>query len=107
MSQRDPTKDLNVGTPLYMAPETLLENTYNIKSDVWAIGVLYYELLHGVYILIDQCTIRHSKRAGTCHHDKNDSLNSLRRMDIFRIHRIYEQVLADKPSKPDERFRAH
>ena len=38
----------NVGTPLYMAPESLLSNTYSQKSDIWSLGVTLHELLHGV-----------------------------------------------------------
>lgn len=37
----------NVGTPLYMSPQTIMNNRYSEKSDMWSIGVLYYELLYG------------------------------------------------------------
>ena len=37
----------NVGTPLYMSPQTIMSNKYSEKSDMWSIGVLYYELLYG------------------------------------------------------------
>lgn len=37
----------NVGSPLYMPPEALKNNIYSIKSDVWSVGVIIYELLHG------------------------------------------------------------
>jgi NIMA (never in mitosis gene a)-related kinase len=37
----------NVGSPLYMAPEVLLKNHYSYKSDIWALGIIYYELLFG------------------------------------------------------------
>lgn len=30
-----------------MAPETILYNQYSEKSDVWALGVVLYEMLHG------------------------------------------------------------
>jgi len=36
----------NVGTPLYMAPESLLHNTYSYKSDIWALGVVLFEMLY-------------------------------------------------------------
>ena len=36
-----------LGTPLYMAPELFNEDTYNFKVDVWAIGVIVFELLTG------------------------------------------------------------
>lgn len=34
----------HVGTPLYMAPEQVLEDKYNEQSDVWALGCLVYEM---------------------------------------------------------------
>ena len=35
------------GTYEYMAPEMIAKETYNYKVDVWSIGVLLYEMLHG------------------------------------------------------------
>ena len=43
-----PTTDHNTpltdGTPLYMAPELFHNFPYNYKSDVWSLGVIFYEL---------------------------------------------------------------
>ena len=36
-----------VGTPIYMSPESYLENKYSEKSDIWSIGVVYYQMLYG------------------------------------------------------------
>ena len=33
------------GTPYYMSPECLKGSGYNAKSDIWALGVLMYELI--------------------------------------------------------------
>ena len=37
----------NVGSPVYMPPEALNQNRYSHKSDIWAIGVIFYEMLTG------------------------------------------------------------
>ncbi|KAH9597873.1 Protein kinase domain [Trypanosoma melophagium] len=34
-----------VGTPYYLSPELILERPYDHRSDVWALGVVLYELL--------------------------------------------------------------
>ena len=33
-----------VGTPLYMSPEIILNNGYDFKSDVWSLGCVIYEI---------------------------------------------------------------
>ena len=32
----------NVGSPVYMPPEALNNNRYSHKSDIWAIGVIFF-----------------------------------------------------------------
>ena len=33
-----------LGTPFYMSPEMILAHPYSFKSDIWALGVLLYEM---------------------------------------------------------------
>lgn len=30
-----------------MSPEALKKNIYTVKNDIWSIGIMVYELLHG------------------------------------------------------------
>jgi serine/threonine protein kinase len=36
-----------VGTPYYLSPETITFGSFTIKSDVWGLGCLAYELCTG------------------------------------------------------------
>lgn len=35
------------GTYEYMAPEMLFHGNYDYRIDIWALGVLLYEMVHG------------------------------------------------------------
>lgn len=35
-----------VGSPYYLSPEICRSEKYNIKSDIWALGVTFYEMLN-------------------------------------------------------------
>lgn len=35
-----------VGSPYYLSPEICSADKYNMKSDIWALGVTFYEMLN-------------------------------------------------------------
>jgi serine/threonine protein kinase len=35
------------GTPLYLSPEILLGEEYDERTDIWALGILSYEMMVG------------------------------------------------------------
>lgn len=35
-----------VGSPYYLSPEICKSEKYNVKSDIWALGVTFYEMLN-------------------------------------------------------------
>ena len=37
------------GTPLYMAPEIIIDKTYTNKIDLWSIGIIFFEILFHKY----------------------------------------------------------
>tara|TARA_B110000967_G_scaffold205586_1_gene250432 strand:- start:730 stop:1833 length:1104 start_codon:yes stop_codon:yes gene_type:complete len=37
------------GSPLYMAPEIIINKEYNYSSDIWSLGVVLYELLQKIH----------------------------------------------------------
>ena len=37
------------GTPMYMAPEILLEQAYNAKADIWSLGIMAFVIVAGRY----------------------------------------------------------
>ena len=40
-------KQTLLGTPLYMAPQILIEQSFSCKCDVWSLGMMFYEMIYG------------------------------------------------------------
>lgn len=46
-----------IGTPCYLSPEIIENQSYNLKSDIYALGVLLYEM----------CALKHPYKADSIH----------------------------------------
>ena len=47
LNSNEDVTSTSVGTPCYMAPEIFKGIPYNNKTDVWALGCLFFEILAG------------------------------------------------------------
>lgn len=45
----DNMMDTLCGTPMYMAPELIYEKKYRVNSDIWSIGIIFFQLLYGYF----------------------------------------------------------
>lgn len=56
------------GTLDFMAPEVIRQDPYGVEVDIWALGVLLYELVHGItpFKNIKRSFLRESKKSEDC-----------------------------------------
>lgn len=41
------TAAFTAGTEEFLAPECLQDNSFNLKSDIWSLGVTFYKMVNG------------------------------------------------------------
>ena len=60
-----------VGTPIYMSPEQVLDSAVDHRSDIWAAGILFYEMLTGKHPFLKEDDL------STIHSVMNDEVKPL------------------------------
>ena len=85
-----------VGTPVYMAPEQWMSVDPDPRSDVWALGVVLYEMLSGrlPFAGVDGRTLSHSILYEPPH-----PLTAIRKEIPGEIERLVSQMLAKEPER--------
>ncbi len=76
------------GTPLYMAPEIILDNKYNSKSDLWSVGVVFYEMIYGKYPYSSNNIVDLMKKIKTMKVDYDISMKEISQECIQLMNRL-------------------
>lgn len=71
LSQWQPAEGVSVGTLEYIAPEILLEKPLTLKSDMWALGVITYQMCVGYTPFFNHKRARVLELIKTCDFDYN------------------------------------
>ncbi len=82
------------GTMVYMAPETLLKRFWDARSDLWSLGVVFYEALSG------QHPFRGETPIATCNNILNAPHRPLHEVNSgvsLELERIVDKLLAKPP----------
>jgi len=71
---RDGNSEDTSGTPGYMAPEVLLKKSHTFNSDLYAVGVILYEVIMKKVCLVDAAAIQrqNAKRNTRIHRTKRN-----------------------------------
>jgi eukaryotic-like serine/threonine-protein kinase len=86
------------GTPLYLAPELLSGSDPSVRSDVYSLGVLFYQLLTRSHPV--RARSLHDLRLAHSQHERSD-LRSIRPDVSPRLARIIDRALNPRP---EDRF---
>ena len=85
------------GTPLYLAPELLDGKEASIRSDIYALGVLLYHLLTGVYPVVGAQKIRDLQSA--LERGERVGLRKLRSDVPRKVASIIERAIDPRPER--------
>ncbi|CAF3404709.1 unnamed protein product [Rotaria socialis] len=82
-----------IGTPYYMSPETLRYDGYNMKSDIWSLGCVLYELS------VCKRAFERSNIIQTMDAILRESAPALPERFPLKVQQLYLQMLSKDPEK--------
>ncbi len=92
------TPGLIIGTVAYMSPEQAENKQLDERTDLWSLGVLFYEMLSGKHPFLKESNIE------TLHSILKEKPENFEKMEKVLPANVYETVLKCLAKNPSERF---
>jgi serine/threonine protein kinase len=92
------TPGLIIGTVAYMSPEQAQNKPLDERTDLWSLGVMFYEMLSGKHPFHKESNIE------TLHHILKEEPDNSAEMQEILPPQVYKIVLKCLEKNPDDRF---
>ena len=89
---------IGVGTELYASPEQLNSNNYNHKTDIYSLGIIYFELLYPFRTEMERIITLHKLRKGEFPNDFSYNVHIIKKLldndpnMRYNIHELIENI---------------
>jgi len=83
-------KSKNYGTLIYCASESLKDNKYSYKSDIYSLGIIIFEIINQFETEMERIDMINKFKNGECHCQYKDTILQMTNKDDQKRHLIYE-----------------